>query len=65
MAEEQIPLNFHASLRKEPDQSFTIVVKISGIPSVEMADRVSNWLRAAIRENADTLAGADTPPLRH
>jgi hypothetical protein len=45
MAEDQIPLNFYAHLRQEPDQSFTIVVEISGIPSVETADRVSKWMQ--------------------
>jgi len=65
MAEQQIPLNFHAHLRQEPDQSFTIVVEISGIPSIDMADRVSKWLQTAIRENAEKLDDVDTPPRRH
>ena len=65
MAEDQIPLNFYAHLRQEPDQSFTIVVEISGIPSVELADRVSKWLQTAIRQNADMLGDVDTPPRRH
>jgi alpha-D-ribose 1-methylphosphonate 5-triphosphate synthase subunit PhnH len=65
MAEEKIPLNFHAHLRQEPDQSFTIVVEISGIPSVDMANRVSEWLQRAIRENAEMLDDVDTPPRRH
>jgi len=62
MPGEQIPLNFHAHLRQEPDQSFTIVVEISSIPSTEMADRVSKWLQKAILENAEMLEEVRTPP---
>ena len=43
-------------------ESYTIVVEISGIPSIAAANRVSEWLRAAIRENADELGELDTPP---
>jgi len=65
MAQQQIPLDFHANLRRDPDQSFTIVVEISGIPSVDIADRVSKWLQTAIRQNADMLGDLDPPPRRH
>ena len=62
MAAKQIPIDLNASLRQESDESYTIVVEISGIPSIAAANRVSEWLRAAIRENADELGELDTPP---
>jgi hypothetical protein len=40
MTEKQFPLDFNAHLHQEPDQSLTIVVEITGIPSVEMGVRV-------------------------
>jgi hypothetical protein len=65
MAEKQFPIDLDAQLRQEPDQSFTIVIEISGIPSIAMADHISNWLRTAIRDNADLLGKIDTPPRQH
>jgi hypothetical protein len=60
-----VPLSMNAGLRLESDKSYTIVVEISGIPDIEAANRVSTWLRATIRENADVLGRPDTPPSQH
>jgi hypothetical protein len=60
-----VPLSMNAGLRLEPDKSYTIVVEISGIPDIEAANRVSAWLRSAIRENAAELSRPDAPPSQH
>jgi hypothetical protein len=62
---ELVPLTMNASLRQEPDESYTIVVEVSGIPDIATANRVSTWLRTSIRENAATLAQTDKPPSQH
>lgn len=64
MAKNMIPIDFHANLRKEPDETLTIVVEISGIPTTDVAVRISNWLRQAIRENPDILGEFEKPPTR-
>lgn len=65
MADKLVPLSLNAGLRQEPDENYTIVVEISGIPDIATANRVSTWLRAAIRENAADLSQLDTPPSHH
>jgi len=45
------------------DQTFTIVVDVSGmLPSVQEADCVSKWLQTAIVEKGERL---DDAPRRH
>jgi hypothetical protein len=60
----KFPIDLNATLREEPDKSFTIVVEISGIPTTQAAARVSNWLRQAIRDNVDMIGEFDKPPTR-
>jgi hypothetical protein len=60
----QFPIDLNATLREEPDKSFTIVVEISGIPTTQAAARVSNWLRQAIHDNVDMIGEFDKPPTR-
>ena len=62
MAKKNIPIDLNAHLREEPDQSYTIVVEVSGIPTVELVHRVSEWLREAIRDHADMLGELNGPP---
>jgi hypothetical protein len=64
MTDKQFPIDLNAHLRQEPDQTFTILIEISGIPSIARADHI-NWLRTAIRDNADMLGKLDTPPRQH
>ena len=64
MVDKQVPVDINAHLRQEEDQSYTIVVEISGIPSVDVANRVSQWLRSAIWDNADLLGELDPNPPR-
>jgi hypothetical protein len=61
-AGRQIPLDLTAHLRQEPDNSYTIVVEIFGIPSLQIVNRVSKRLRTVIRENADILVQLGRPP---
>jgi hypothetical protein len=65
MTDKPFPIDLNAHLRQETDQSFTIVTEISGIPSIATADHISNWLRTAIRDNADLPGKLDTPPRQH
>ena len=60
----QIPIDLNATLREELDKSFTILVEISGIPSTDVAVRISNWLRQAVRDNPDMLGQFEKPPTR-
>ncbi len=41
MAEQQLPIDLNAHPRQEPDRSYTIVVEISGIPTIGAANHVS------------------------
>jgi hypothetical protein len=61
-AGRQIPLDLTAHLRQEPDNSYTIVVEVFGIPSLEIVNRVSKRLRTVIRENAHLLVQLGTLP---
>ena len=62
MAKKMIPIDLNATLREKADKSFTIVLEISRIPSTEVAVRISNWLRQAIRDNPDLLGKFEKPP---
>lgn len=47
--------------REEVDGSHTVTVEISGLPSMEWANRASLWIRDAIRENAHKIGSLDPP----
>ena len=50
--------------KEEADGSHTVTVEISGLPDMAYANRVSNWMRGLIRENADQLGRLDQNPPR-
>jgi hypothetical protein len=55
-----VPIDLKASFKQEADDSFTVVVEISGIPTADAASRVSEWVRRAIRESSPLLGELDT-----
>lgn len=56
-------IDLQSSHRIEADGSHTVLVQISGIPDMEWSNRVSLWVRDAIRENAHKIGFLDpTPP---
>lgn len=58
MAETAIDLR--SSHRIEADGSHTVTVTISGLPSLEVANKFSLFVRDSIRENAHKVGRLDT-----
>lgn len=63
MATKLIPMDLNATLREEPDKSFTIVVEISGsrLPTLRFGSQTGS---AKIRDNPDMLGNFEKPPMR-
>lgn len=60
MAENAIDLR--SSHRVEADGSHTVMVTISGLPTLEWAQRIGNWMRDLIRANANQIGRLDPNP---
>lgn len=60
----EYPIDFSPSCRQEKDGSLTVIVQITGIPDMEMANKVSNWMRDCIRENAHKIGRRAEAPAR-
>jgi hypothetical protein len=60
-----IPIDLVSSHQIEEDGSHTVMLTISGLPSLEASNRVSMWLRDAIRENANKIGWRDPQPPTH
>lgn len=60
MAESTIDLR--SSHRVEADGSHTVMVTISGLPTLEWAQRVGNWMRDLVRANANQIGRLDPNP---
>jgi hypothetical protein len=59
-------LDIRNAHRVEPDGSHTVTVQITGLPSLDEANRVSLWMRDCIRENAHKIGTLDrAPPADH
>lgn len=56
------PIDLYSSHRQEADGSHTVMLTISGLPSMEWANRVSLWIRSAIREHANEIGLLDAEP---
>lgn len=56
----EIPIDLKSSHHVEDDGSHTVLVTVSGLPSVQLANEVSNWMRDAIRANAHKIGRLDT-----
>jgi len=57
----EIPIDLHSSHREEADGSHTVMVQISGIPSLGMAQGVSDWMRDLVRANAHQIGRLAQP----
>lgn len=44
-----------ADCYEELDGSLTVVVEISGLPDVDAANKISDWLKKIIKDNANTI----------
>ena len=55
-------IDLRSSHRVEEDGSHTVLVQISGLPSLEWANGVSLWIRDAIRDNAHKIGRLDPNP---
>jgi hypothetical protein len=58
----EIPIDLRSSHRVEDDGSHTVMVCITGLPSMDAANRVSLWMRDAIRDNAHKIGWRDPNP---
>jgi hypothetical protein len=59
---KEIPIDLVSSHRVEQDGSHTVMVTISGLPDMNAANRVSMWMRDAIRDNAHKIGRRDPNP---
>jgi hypothetical protein len=63
MKEDQmIPIDLRSAHRVETDGTHTVTVEITGLPSIDAANRVSLWMRDNIRENAHKIGFLDREP---
>lgn len=60
----EIPIDLRSSHRVEKDGTHTVMVTISGLADMNMANRVSMWMRDAIRDNAHKIGRRDPNPPR-
>lgn len=56
----EYPIDFHATCRTEQDGSLTVNVQISGLPDVDVANKVSRWMREIIQQHAHEIGRRDT-----
>lgn len=56
----EIPIDLRSSHRIESDGTHTVMVTISGLPSLNKANEVSLWIRDAIRDNAAKIGRLDS-----
>lgn len=56
-------VDFHSSCRQEKDGSLTVTIQISGLPNVDMANKVSLWMRGIIQKHAHEMGRRDTAPV--
>lgn len=52
-------IDFNATCRQEKDGSLTVTVQISGLPDVDMANKVSRWMREIIQTHAHEIGQRD------
>jgi hypothetical protein len=55
-------MDLRSSHRIEADGSHTVVIEMSGLPSLEMAQGISNWMRDLIRANAHKIGRLEARP---
>jgi hypothetical protein len=60
--QKDFSIDMCSSHRLEQDDSHTVVLTISGLPSMGDANRVSTWLEKTIRERAHEIGLLETNP---
>lgn len=55
-------IDLRSSHRQEADGTHTVTVTISGMPTLEWAQRVSDWMRGLVRANADQIGWLERNP---
>lgn len=56
------PIDLRSSHQQEFDGSHTVMLTISGLPTLNQANRVNEWLRKAIRANAHEIGLLEANP---
>ncbi len=56
------PIDLVSSHQQEQDGSHTVMLTISGLASMDQANRVSRWLRNSIRAHAHEIGLLDANP---
>ena len=56
------PIDLRSSHQQETDGSHTVMLTISGIPSMEWANKVSGWMQTAIRAHAHEIGLLEANP---
>jgi hypothetical protein len=57
-----VSIDIRSSHRLEQDDSHTVMLTISGIPSMGAANWINAWLQKAIREHAHEIGLLETNP---
>lgn len=55
-------IDLRSSHRQETDGTHTVMVTISGLPTLAWSQRVSDWLRDLVRENAAQIGQLERNP---
>lgn len=55
-------MDLRSSHRQEADGSHTVTIEMSGLPTIEMAQGVSNWMRDLVRANAHKIGRLEAKP---
>lgn len=53
-------IDMRSSHREETDGTHTVTVQISGIPNLQLANRISHWVQDLLQKNANQI-GRLTP----
>jgi hypothetical protein len=62
----EIPIDFAATHRQETDGSHTVIVTVSGLPSMAVSNKIAMWMRHMIRSNANEIGRLEkNPPSSH
>jgi hypothetical protein len=55
-------IDLMSSHRVEADGTHTVTIQISGLPSLPLAQHVSDWMRDLVRANAHQIGRLDPNP---
>lgn len=58
-------IDLRSSHRVEGDGSHTVIIQISGLPSLAWAQRVSDWVREIIQIHAHEIGRREEAPSEH